>query len=119
MKTNDELHNLLEKVFIDRILFAGETSEIEMFNSPDRPSRDLIVLLGYGNEVIKDIEQAIEAYCNKRVRAALSTYIAKEIEAQRQADLEKISFHAGIDLKTLQGYLESNIEPNKETEQGE
>lgn len=39
------------------------------------------------------------------------------IQAQRQSDLEKISFHAGIDLKTLQGYLESNIEPNKETEQ--
>ena len=30
-------------------------------------------------------------------------------KAQRQSDLKKISFHAGIDLKTLQGYLESKV----------
>lgn len=36
-------------------------------------------------------------------------HFGQALEAQRQSDLEKISFHAGIDLKTLQGYLESGV----------
>lgn len=37
------------------------------------------------------------------------------LKAQRQSDLEKLSFHLGIDLKTLQGYLDSSINPTQQT----
>lgn len=31
------------------------------------------------------------------------------LRAQRQSDLKKLSFHLGVDVKTLQGYLESKV----------
>lgn len=36
-------------------------------------------------------------------------YSGEALKAQRQADLEKLSFHLGVDVKTLQGYLESKV----------
>lgn len=44
-----------------------------------------------------------------QMRDLLEKRVHAQIAAQRQSDLNKISFHAGIDLKTLQGYLDSGV----------
>ena len=60
---------------------------------------------GIDEDLTKAIYDAMQIpYLSERHDA-----IKELIKAQRQADLEKLSFHLGVDVKTLQGYLESNV----------
>lgn len=42
-------------------------------------------------------------------RIAFEKWLTRHDQAQRQSDLKKLSFHLGVDVKTLQGYLESKV----------
>lgn len=63
----------------------------------DKELEDLLDILDGPHGWRADIERLIDKHTEQ------------VLQAQRQSDLKKLSFHLGVDVKTLQGYLESKV----------
>ena len=55
----------------------------------------------------RKIEDILHTKCGETLKL---NRIIRLVESQNQKDLKKLSFHLGVDIKTLEGYLKAKDE---------